>query len=123
MNMATATAALYETFGVAKHKIFSTGEDGNQTKHQHVQQVIVGILHCVKEGHQRSKEMDWMDVCMVVACTGDIENPDCAHCGGESTKSTSGLNGRSSPSRKFMRGNTQLTSGSLMAIVLRALFL
>jgi hypothetical protein len=29
----------------------------------HVQQVIVSVVHRVKEGHERSKAMDWMSVC------------------------------------------------------------
>ena len=50
-NMAFAMV-LYKKFGMARHKIVSTGEEGDQTKHQHVQQVIVGIFYRIKEGHQ-----------------------------------------------------------------------
>ena len=82
-NMAMATAALPEKFGVAKHKLVSTGEEGDETKYQHVQQTIVGILHRIKEGHQRSRKMDFMDVCMVADYSGDIENTDCATWWGE----------------------------------------
>ena len=34
-NMAMATAALYEKFGVARHKIVTSEEEGDQTKHQY----------------------------------------------------------------------------------------
>ena len=51
-NMAMAMAGLTEKFGVARHKIVVGGEEGNQSKSAHVQQVIVNIIHHVKEGHQ-----------------------------------------------------------------------
>ena len=71
MHMATiliavmATEPLKEPFGVAKHKVVNKVEDGNQQQFLHIQQMIVGILHQVKEGHSRSKSMDWMDICLI----------------------------------------------------------
>lgn len=74
-NMAMATAGLSDKFGVARHKIVSGGEeDGDQSKSAHVQQVIVGIIHRVKEGHQRSKMMDFMDVCTVSRLGGNLSS-------------------------------------------------
>jgi hypothetical protein len=70
-NMAMATAGLSEKFGVARHKILAGGEEGDQSKHAHVQQVIVGVLHRVKEGWQRSRQMDFMDICTVPRMVGD----------------------------------------------------
>ena len=49
----------------------------------HVQNVIVGILHCVKDGYQRSRKMDWMDICLVADYSGDIDNADCTQWWGE----------------------------------------
>jgi hypothetical protein len=66
-----ATAGLSEKFGVARHKILAGGEEGDQSKHAHVQQVIVGVLHRVKEGWQRSQQMDFMDICTVPCMVGD----------------------------------------------------
>jgi hypothetical protein len=48
-NMAMATVGLTEKFG--RHKIVTGREEGNKSKIAHVQQVIVNIIHCVKEGH------------------------------------------------------------------------
>ena len=74
-NMAMATVGLSEKFGVARHKIVAGGEeDGDQSKSAHVQQVIVGIIHRVKEGHQRSKMMDFMDVCTVSSLGGNLSS-------------------------------------------------
>jgi hypothetical protein len=61
-NMAMATAALAEKFGVARHKIIAGAEEGDQAKSAHVQQVIVGIIHRVREGLQRSRMMDFLDI-------------------------------------------------------------
>jgi len=72
--MLMATAALSEKFGVAKHKILAGGEEGDQTKYAHVQQVIVSILYPVKEGHQRSKAMDFMDICVIARATGNLRS-------------------------------------------------
>jgi hypothetical protein len=58
-----ATAPLSEKFGVARHKVTTDVEEGDQDKSMHVQQVIVSVVHRVKEGHERSKAMDWMSVC------------------------------------------------------------
>lgn len=82
-NMLMATSALPEKFGVARHKIVNSGEEGDQTKHQFVQQTIVNTLHRIKEGHERCKKMDFMDVCMVADYSGDIDNPDCSKWWGE----------------------------------------
>ena len=70
--MAMATAALREKFGVAPHKIVAGGEEGDQAKHAHDQQVIVSILHRIKEGQQRSKAMDFMDICTLPCATGNL---------------------------------------------------
>jgi hypothetical protein len=64
-NMMMATASLSEKFGVARHKVVTDAEDGDQSKNMHVQQVIVGVVHRVKEGLQRSKAMDWMSICVM----------------------------------------------------------
>ena len=73
-NQAFATAGLHEKFGVARHKIVSGAEEGDQAKSAHVQQVIVGILHRITEGQQRSKAMDFMDVCTVSGLGGNLES-------------------------------------------------
>ena len=56
--MAMDTEPLRETFDVATHKVGNKVEDGNQQQFLHIQQMIVDILHQVKEGHSRSKSMD-----------------------------------------------------------------
>lgn len=65
---------------MARHKITTGGgEEGDQPKSAHVQQVIVNIIHLVKEGYQRSKAMDFMDICNISGlsdCTNlDSEDP------------------------------------------------
>lgn len=81
-NMALATVALAEKFGVARHKVVSaTGEadSGDQAKSQHVQQVLVGILHRVNEGQERASAMDWIDISLVAALSSspdDLEDED-----------------------------------------------
>ena len=65
-NMVMATEALKEPFGVAKHKVVNKVEDGDQQQFLHIQQMIVDILHQVKEGHSRSKSMGWMDICLIL---------------------------------------------------------
>ena len=62
-NMQMATAPLSKKFGVAKHKVITDTEEGSQNRSMHVQQVIVSVIHHVKEGLQCSKSMDWMSVC------------------------------------------------------------
>ncbi len=62
-NMLMATTGLSEKFGVAKHKVISDTEAGDQDKSMYVQQVIVSVIHRVKEGLQRSQSMDWMSIC------------------------------------------------------------
>ena len=49
---AMVMAGLIKKFGVAHHKIVAGGEEGDQSKSAHVQQVIVNIINHVKEGHQ-----------------------------------------------------------------------
>ena len=44
-NMAMATEALKEPFGVAKHKVVNKIENGDQQQFLHIQQMIVVILH------------------------------------------------------------------------------
>ena len=43
-------------------------------KSAHVQQVIINIIHCVKEGHQRSKAMCFMDICNVSQLGGNLSS-------------------------------------------------
>ena len=76
-NKEMATRALAEKFGVARHKIVSDAEEGDVSKHMHVQQVIVSILHRVKEGHERCKQMDFMDLCKLADFTGDTSSTNC----------------------------------------------
>ena len=64
-NMVMATEPLQEPFGVAQHKVVHRVEDGDQQSFLHIQQMIVGVLHRVNEGHSRSKSMDWMDICLI----------------------------------------------------------
>jgi hypothetical protein len=63
--MLMATYPLSEKFGVAKHKVITDIEEGDQNKSMHVQQVIVSVIHRVKEGLQRSRAMDWMSICIM----------------------------------------------------------
>eukprot|EP00956_Cyclotella_meneghiniana_P032410 scaffold89146_cov64-Cyclotella_meneghiniana.AAC.1 len=76
-NKEMATRTLTKKFGVARHKIVSGAEEGDVSKHMHVQQVIVSILHRVKEGHERSKQMDFMDLCKLADFSGDTSSPNC----------------------------------------------
>jgi hypothetical protein len=72
-NMQMATYPFAEKLGVAKHKIAGGGaEDGDQTKFMHIQQAIESILHRVKEGLQRSKSMDWMEICTLPRMKGNL---------------------------------------------------
>lgn len=64
-NMLMATTPLSEKFGVAKHKVLSDLEEGDQSKNMYVQQVIVSVIHRVKEGLQRARAMDWMTICVM----------------------------------------------------------
>ena len=78
-NRAMATAALSKKFGVARHKILANAEEGDQSKYSHVQSVIVGILHRVKQGENRAKQMDWMDICVIpFLVEGNLNNVDCS---------------------------------------------
>ena len=77
-NMAMATQALTEKFGVARHKIVADAEEGDVSKNLHVQQVVVTTLHRIKEGHLRSKKMDWMDICTLADYSGQIDHEDCS---------------------------------------------
>lgn len=69
-NYAMATAFLSETFWVAKHKIISRAQEGDQPKSRHIQQVIVSMLHWVKEGIVHSKLMDSMEICTMPCMKG-----------------------------------------------------
>ncbi len=71
-NMSMATAELPVKFGVACHKIVSGGEEGDQSKSAHVQQVIVSIIHRVKEGLQHSEAIDFMDIGTVSGLGGNL---------------------------------------------------
>jgi hypothetical protein len=74
-NMQMATYPLAEKLGVAKHKIAGGGaDDGDQTKSMHMQQAIVSILHRVKEGLQRSKSMDWMEISTMPRVRGNLNS-------------------------------------------------
>eukprot|EP00956_Cyclotella_meneghiniana_P013100 scaffold18785_cov21-Cyclotella_meneghiniana.AAC.1 len=77
-NMAAATYPLTEKFGVARHKVLSSAEEGDETKSRFVQQVLVGLSHRVKEGHERAKKYDFMDICTLADYSGDIHSPDCS---------------------------------------------
>eukprot|EP00956_Cyclotella_meneghiniana_P015031 scaffold22790_cov42-Cyclotella_meneghiniana.AAC.3 len=77
-NMAAATYPLAEKFGVARHKVLSSAEDGDETKNRFVQQVLVGLTHRVKEGHERAKKYDFMDICTLADYTGDVLSSDCS---------------------------------------------
>ena len=77
-NMASATYPLAEKFGVARHKIVTAAEEGDETKNRFVQQVLVGLAHRVKEGHERAKKYDFMAICNVADYTGDISSQDCS---------------------------------------------
>jgi hypothetical protein len=79
-NMAHSTALLTQKFGKDHRKVFSSivgVEEGDQLCSQHVQQVIVGILHHIHEGHQCSKAMDFMDICLVTKLDGNLECNNC----------------------------------------------
>ena len=73
-NMAMATYALAEKFGVASHRVSSNLEEGDHSSKQYIQQTIVGILDRVKEGHQRAKMVDWMDICVLPKLTGNLRS-------------------------------------------------
>jgi hypothetical protein len=77
-NMASATYPLAEKFGVARHKVVSSAEDGDETKNCFVQQVLVGLTHRVKEGHERAKKYDFMDICTLADFTGNTSSTDCS---------------------------------------------
>jgi hypothetical protein len=64
-NMLMAMYPLSEKFGVAKHNVITDIEEGDQNRSMHVQQVIVSVIHRVKEGLQRSRAMDWMSICIM----------------------------------------------------------
>ena len=76
-NMAMATAALADKFGVASHRVSNTVEEGDHSSRQYIQSTIVGVLGRVEEGHQRSKMMDFMDICVLPKLKGDLssDNP------------------------------------------------
>ena len=78
-NRAMATAPLSEKFGVARHKVLASAEEGDQSKYAHVQSVIVGILHRVRQGEARAKAMDWMDICTIpFLVESNLANVDCS---------------------------------------------
>eukprot|EP00956_Cyclotella_meneghiniana_P005534 scaffold7111_cov22-Cyclotella_meneghiniana.AAC.1 len=72
--MAMATAALAEKFGVASHRVSSNVEEGDHSSRQYIQQTVVSILDRVQEGHQRSKMMDFMDICTLPKLSGDLRS-------------------------------------------------
>jgi hypothetical protein len=73
-NMAMATAALSDKFGVASHRVSNHVEEGDHSSRQHIQQTIVGILGRVQEGYQRAKMMDWMDICHLPQLNGNLKS-------------------------------------------------
>ena len=73
-----ATAPLSEKFGVARHKILTEAEEGDQSKYSHVQAVIVQVLHWVKQGESHAKAVDWMDICTIpFLIESNLDNPNC----------------------------------------------
>jgi hypothetical protein len=77
-NRAMATQPLAEKFGVARHKLVTDAEDGDQSKYSHVQVVIVQVLHRIKQAEARAKAVDWMDICTIpFLIDGNLNNPDC----------------------------------------------
>ena len=106
-NMEMATAALDPKFGVAKHRIVTSindTDDDNQTKFQHVQQSIVSILHRVKEGHNRSVRIYFMDICIIPEMIGILRRP-IQLIGGTNPKPTSGRTEISCPRPRSERGS------------------
>ena len=86
-NQAMATAPMSEEFGVARHKILTEAEEGDQSKYSYVQAVIVQVLHWVKQGESRAKAVDWMDICTIpFLIESNLYNPS----GGIARRSTSG---------------------------------
>lgn len=80
-NMLSAVASLSDKFGVARHKVITSAEEGDQTKNKFVQQVLVGLNHRVKEGHERAKKFDFMDICTVAdysTSRSDFDPEDCS---------------------------------------------
>ena len=76
-NMEAATYGLTQKFGVARHKLTSTADQGDETKSRFVQQVLVGLSHRVKEGHVRAQKYDFMDICTLADFLG-CDSSDCA---------------------------------------------
>ena len=71
-NMTMATAGLPEKFVVAWHKIVSCGEEGDQPKSAHMQQMIIEIIHQLKEGVQHSRAIDFMDISTISGLGGNL---------------------------------------------------
>lgn len=78
-NKALPTALLSKKFCVAHHNVshISDREEGDQSHTQQVQQVIFRFLHRIHEGHQHSKAMDFMNICLVVKLDGNLERNNC----------------------------------------------
>jgi hypothetical protein len=80
-----ATYALDQKFGVARHKIVSDAEEGDASKHMHIQQVIVSTLQRVKEGEHRARSMDFMGICIMPRLVeSKMSDPDCSQWWDES---------------------------------------
>ena len=74
-NMQMATAPLSNKFGVAKHKIMSgASQDGDQNNYLSIERTIVSMIHRVKEGHNRSQSMDFMEICNLPKLEGNLES-------------------------------------------------
>eukprot|EP00956_Cyclotella_meneghiniana_P007192 scaffold9846_cov36-Cyclotella_meneghiniana.AAC.1 len=114
--MASATYPLAEKFGVARQEIVTTAKEGDETKNRFVQQVLVGLAHRVKEGHERAKKYDFMAICNVADYTGNTSSQDCVLPGGVIVKSTFGRIGSRSPRLVLVPGSCPSTCASLVVI-------
>ena len=93
-NTAMAMAGLTKKFGASHHKIVAGGEESYQSRSAHVQQVIMSIIHFVKEDHQQSKAKPWTS--WKYAASPSSEGTSQAIClltGGVAPRSTCGLTG------------------------------
>eukprot|EP00956_Cyclotella_meneghiniana_P006105 scaffold7949_cov37-Cyclotella_meneghiniana.AAC.11 len=90
-NTASATYPLAEKFGAARHKIVTSAAEDDKTKNRFVQQVLVGLTHREKEGHERAKKYDLTGICTVADYSGNTSSADCSLPGdGVMERSTSG---------------------------------
>jgi hypothetical protein len=80
------------------------GEEGDQSKSTHVQQVIINIIHHVKESHQQSKAMDFVDIFNISQLDRNLSsnNPS---IGGMVPRFTCGLTGIFALTSRFDGGS------------------